>query len=207
MPPTTPSGRRRSSSKAALKSRMLRTVRSSVASASIKTWTTSVEPPKAASSVSTSRIASPPRGRKSRESKTVSMPVEAKPSSTVTTPITTRKGAGRRASWPPSASTAGPTPGMAPETGFASGSRPRASRRPSISARAEASSDSITTRPAMTPTPATTPKSPLAGIGELRLVRKETTVVTAASESGMITARSPRRAATRAPCPSPRCSR
>ena len=51
MPPTTPSGRRRSSEKASVKSRMLRTVRSLVSSASISNCTMLVEPPKAASRV------------------------------------------------------------------------------------------------------------------------------------------------------------
>ena len=207
MPLTTPSGRRRSSAKATVKSSILRTVRSSVISASIRTFTTSVEPPKAASRVSTSLIASPPEGRKSLVSKTVTSPVAAIPSKRVMIAIATRKGAGLRASRPPRASTAAPTPGMAPAMGRAGDSEPRDSRQRSSSARDAASSVSITIRPAATPTPATTPKSPLAGIGEDRLVRKDTMVVMAASERGMMTARNPRRAALLTFRPSLRCSR
>ena len=195
MPPTTPSGRRRSSENATLKSRMLRTVRSSVISVSISTFTVPVEPPKAALMVSMWRMASPPEGRKSLVSNSVTMLVEATPNSRVATPMTSRNGVGLRASIPPSASIAGPTPGMAPEIGRAGGSEPRPARQRSSSARDDESSVSMTTRPAPTPMPATTPKSPLAEIGEVRLVRKETMVVTAASERGMITDRSPRRAA------------
>ena len=83
---------------------------------------------------------------------------------------------------------------MAPEIRRAGGKEPRDSRHRSNSVRAVASSTSMTMRPTPTPTPATTPKSALAGIGDVRLVRKDTMVVMAASESGIMTARSPRRA-------------
>ena len=61
-----------------------------VTSASMSTFTVSVEPPKAASSVSRSAVESPPEGRKSRVSKLVSMRVAAIPSSTVTMATTAR---------------------------------------------------------------------------------------------------------------------
>ena len=102
---------------------------------------------------------------------------------------------------------AGPTPGIAPEMGRVARSEPRDSRQRSTSAREDASSVSITIRPNPTPMPATMPKSPLAGIGEVTLVRKDTMVVTAAKASGMRTDRSPMGTAELTGCPSFRCSR
>ena len=49
------------------------------------------------------------------------------------------------------------------------------------------SSVSITVSLAATPTPAAMPKSPSARMGEVKLVRNDTMVVTAASERGIMT--------------------
>ena len=202
MSPTAPWGRRRPSLNASPKSTRLRMVRSSVSSALISMLTVSVWPPKAASRVSRSRTASPPEGRKSRLLNSVSMFRDATPSRIVTTATASRKGAGRRANWPPRASTAGPTPGIAPDTGRGKARGPRRSRQRSSRALEDANSVNITVRPKATPTPATTPKSTLAGMGDVRLVRNETMVVTAARVSGISTERRPRRTATRTSWPS-----
>ena len=76
-----------------------------------------------------------------------------------------------------------------------------------MSARPAGTSVSITISPSATPSPAVMPKSPLAGIGEARFVRKLATVVPAARASGIVAVRSPRRTARATASPAFRCSR
>ena len=136
-----------------------------------------------------------------------SMPVAANPMTTVTAPTTMRKGAGLRVTNLPSSSAARSTPGSACATGRGGPSEPRDSRRLSMMARPAGISVIITRKLIPTPMPAIIPKSPTIPIGENKLARRLTIVVTAASATGTDTFRSPVRTAAATESPAFRRSR
>ena len=114
---------------------------------------------------------------------------------------------GQRVTLLPRNSAMGLMPGNALETDLGSPSVPRASRRRSIIVRPAGINVSITNKLSPTPNPATIPKSPMTPMGENRVAKKLTMVVTAAKSSGMVTRRSPRRIAGATAKPSRRSSR
>ena len=162
-------------------------MRISVTSAFTKRLATSVEPPTAESRVSISFRTLPPRGRMSRTLNSDFSPVAANPSPVVAAITARRNGTGHRVTLLPSSSAIGAIPGNAFEIGLGGVNLSRASRRRSIIARPAGINVSITIRLKPTPSPATMPKSPITPIGENRVAKKLTIVVTAANVNGMVT--------------------
>ena len=173
----------------------------------MSTFTTSVEPPNADSSVFRSASPSPPLGNTSWIVNLASMSVEAIPSPIEMAATTAMYGIGRRVTELPSAAAIGPTRGIASATRVGRFRVPLDSRRRSRIARAAGISVSITIRLMPTPSPATIPKSAIAGIGESSCANRLPIVVTAARESGTITIRMLARSASVTGRSPARCSR